>query len=113
MQRPEFVEPFSRLPRLIPGNRAGKTSISARSHWEARAGDWRELVGDQSMPANSRNSSAYRALAAKGAILAAIAIAAIVLPAGSASAQNGIFAPLFGRRTSPSAHAYADPSPFN
>jgi Protein of unknown function (DUF2865) len=63
------------------------------------------------MPADSRNSSAYRALAAKVAILAALAVTALVLPAGSASAQNGIFDSLFGRRPTSPANAYADPSP--
>jgi hypothetical protein len=43
-------------------------------------------------------------------MLAALAVA-FVLPAGSASAQNGIFDSLFGRRAAPSANAYADPSP--
>ena len=62
------------------------------------------------MPADRQTSSGYRALATKGAIVAALA-AAFVLPAGSASAQNGIFDSLFGRRSAPSANAYADPSP--
>jgi hypothetical protein len=60
------------------------------------------------MPADRQNS--YRALATRGAILAALAVA-FVLPAGSASAQNGFFDSLFGRRSAPSANAYADPSP--
>jgi hypothetical protein len=62
------------------------------------------------MPADRRNRCGYRALATKGAILTAFAVA-VVLPAGSASAQNGIFDSLFGRRSAPSANAYADPSP--
>jgi len=62
------------------------------------------------MPADRQNRSGYRAFAIKGAILATLA-AAFVLPAGSASAQNGIFDSLFGRRPGPSANAYADPSP--
>jgi hypothetical protein len=43
--------------------------------------------------------------------LCAAAIAALVLPATSAAAQNGIFDSLFGRRPSSPATAYADPSP--
>jgi hypothetical protein len=60
------------------------------------------------MPADRQNS--YRALATRGAILAALTVA-FVHPAGSASAQNGIFDSLFGRRSVPSANAYAAPSP--
>ena len=62
------------------------------------------------MPVDRQMSSAYRALTIKGAVLAALAVT-FVLPAGSASAQNGIFDSLFGRRPAPSANAYADPSP--
>ena len=52
-----------------------------------------------------------KAIVTKAIVLAGIAVAALVLPIGSASAQNGIFDSLFGRRWSspPSASAYADP----
>jgi uncharacterized protein DUF2865 len=45
-------------------------------------------------------------------VLAALSLAALLLPASSASAQNGIFDSLFGRRWNgpPSANAYADPN---
>jgi hypothetical protein len=60
------------------------------------------------MPADPQNSG-YCAIATKAAALA-ISVAALVMPASSASAQ-GIFDSLFGRRPAPSASAYADPSP--
>jgi hypothetical protein len=44
-------------------------------------------------------------------VLGAATVLALVLPVASASAQNGIFDSLFGRRTSAPATAYADPSP--
>jgi hypothetical protein len=61
------------------------------------------------MPADRQNSSGYRALATKTAMLAAFA-AALLLPTGPASAQ-GVFDSLFGRRPASPANAYADPSP--
>jgi len=48
---------------------------------------------------------------AKSIVLAGIAATALVLPLGSASAQNGIFDSLFGRRWNSAPTAYADPSP--
>jgi hypothetical protein len=58
-----------------------------------------------------RNRRGYRVQGSKGIILAAIALAALVIPATSASAQSGIFDSLFGRRPSApsSASAFADP----
>src|SRR5882672_8974805 len=50
-------------------------------------------------------------LARKGMVLCTVTLVALVLPVASASAQNGIFDSLFGRRTSAPATAYADPSP--
>jgi Protein of unknown function (DUF2865) len=53
-----------------------------------------------------RNSAGSRSL-----VLAALTIVALLHPAGSATAQNGTFDSLFGRRWSPpSANAYADPN---
>jgi len=63
------------------------------------------------MFARRQNRSGNRAIITRGAVLAALAVAATVLPAESASAQNGIFNSLFGRRPASSANAYADPSP--
>jgi len=48
---------------------------------------------------------------AKSIVLAGIAATALVFPLGSASAQNGIFDSLFGRRWNSAPTAYADPSP--
>jgi hypothetical protein len=64
------------------------------------------------MSIRRQNSSrkTLRVFAAKGMILCAVAVLAVVLPVASASAQ-GIFDSLFGRRTSAPASAYADPSP--
>jgi hypothetical protein len=59
----------------------------------------------------TRRQNSSRSIGIKGAILAALAATALVLPAGSATAQNGIFDSLFGRRPSSPASAYADPSP--
>jgi hypothetical protein len=64
------------------------------------------------MPIRRQNSSrkTVQRFAAKGMILCAVAILALILPVASASAQ-GIFDSLFGRRPSSHATAYADPSP--
>jgi hypothetical protein len=63
------------------------------------------------MLARRQNSSRYHTVVTRWAVLAAVAVVALVLPAGSASAQNGIFDSLFGRRPSTPGNAYADPSP--
>jgi hypothetical protein len=63
------------------------------------------------MFARRRNSSGNRTTFSRWIVPAAVAVMALILPAGPASAQNGIFDSLFGRRGSPPAHAYADPSP--
>jgi hypothetical protein len=65
------------------------------------------------MFARYQNSSGNRlqGFVPKGMVLCAAAVLALIYPVASASAQNGIFDSLFGRRASTPANAYADPSP--
>jgi hypothetical protein len=64
-------------------------------------------VGVPTVPIHCQNCTDYRS---RTLLLAAITLTALLLPAGSASAQNGIFDSLFGRRWTPPGNAYADPN---
>src|SRR5581483_7165097 len=101
-----WASEFSWVPAGLPLDRATvcRGQVGTRAPGEKRA----HALGEPAVILRSQKSCGHRFVS--GALLAAFALIAIMLPASPASAQN-FFEALFGRRSwTPPANAYADPN---